>query len=221
MAPGRSDIQKSLALAAGNRREYKAAAAAWTAYAQLVPADDSGRRERGFANAHVGQLDAGIADLRWYIARHPGDAEAYYELGIAESAKDPETGMSSLDKAIALKPDFALAHSVRGALYYRQGKPEKALPDLETAAAASPDDAMIQTRLGQAYLALDRLGDALRAFRRAAQLAPNDYPAQFHLANALAEAGQTAESDALLEKIRNWPTTSPTAAADLLDAPQK
>ena len=205
LAPGRADIQKSLALAASNLGQYKDSATAWDRYIQLDAADDAGRRERGFARAHIGQLDAGIADLQWYVGKHPDDAEAFYELGIAESAKDPMSGLSSLDKAIALKPDFAAARSARGALYYRQGKSENALPDLELAAAAEPNSPMIQYRLGQVYLALDRLKDALRYFRRAAELAPNDYSAQFHLANALAEAGQTAESDVILERIRNWP----------------
>jgi tetratricopeptide (TPR) repeat protein len=218
LAPARADIQKSLAIAAGNLGEYKDSAAAWDRFVRLDTGDETGRRERGFANAHIGQLDSGIADLRWYVSRHPDDAEAYYELGIAESAKDPMNGLPSLDKAIALKPDFAMARSARGSLYYRQGKSESALPDLELAAAAEPDSPMIQYRLGQVYLALERLSDALRCFRRAAELAPNDYPAQFHLANALAEAGQTAESDAILERIRNWPVRGNTSSTDLPDA---
>ncbi len=218
LAPGRVDIQKSLAVAAGNLGEYKVAADAWDAYVQLDPADDSGRRERGFAHAHLGQFDAALADLRWYAARHPGEADAWYELGIAESAKDPTAGMASLDKAIALKPDFAEARSVRGALYYREGKPETALPDLELAAAGQPESALIQYRLGQVYLALDRLSDALRYFRRAAELAPNDYPAQFHLANALAEAGQTAESEAIMERIRKWPVRKDASSTEFPDA---
>jgi len=217
VAPARSDIQKSLATAAGNLGEFKASAEAWDAYMKLAPSDDTARRERGFANVHLGQFDAGLVDLRWYAARYPADADGWYELGIGESAKDPTTGMPSLDKAIALKPDFAAARSVRGALYYREGKPEIALPDLEFAAAAQPQSAMIQYRLGQAYLALDRLNDAISYFRRATVLAPDDYPAQFHLANALAQAGQTAESDKILERIRNWPVRQDTSSTDLLD----
>ncbi len=215
LAPGRADLQKSLATAAGNLREYKAAADAWNKYVQLEPGDDIGRRERGFALAHIGQLDAGLADLRWYVARHPNDAEAYFELGVEENAKDPATGLASLDRAVKLKPDFAAALSSRGYIYYRQGKAEVALPDLERAAAIEPDSVMIQYRLGQVYLALDRLNDALRYFRRAAEMAPNDYPAQFHLANALAEAGKTAEADAILERIRTWPVAT-AATPDLM-----
>ncbi len=217
LAPGRVDLQKSLAIAAANLGDYQTAAAAWEAYGQLVPSDDTARRERGFAKVHLGQFDTGLADLRWYATRHPEDAEAWYELGIAESSQDPTAGMSSLDKAVALRPDFAEARSARGALYYREGKPESALPDLEFAASNQPGNALHQARLGQIYLALDRLNDALRHFRRAAELAPGDYQAQFHLANALAEAGQMAESDAIMAKIRNWPARGNAPTGNLLD----
>lgn len=221
LAPARADVQKSLATAAGNLAQYKASLEAWQRYVQLAPADDSGRRERGFASAHVAQFDAAIADLTWYTGRHPQDADGWYELGIAESAQDPTQGMSSLDKAIQLKPDFALARSARGALHYRKGNSEAALPDLERAVTLDPANPMIQYRLGQVYIALDRLREALPHFRRAAELAPNDYTTQFHYANALADAGQTAESDAILERIRNWPVQAPAPSADLQDTPTK
>jgi len=217
LAPQRPDVRKSLAIAAGNRADYKEAAEAWTAYVQLAPDDDLGRRERGFANAHIGKTEAGLVDLRWYCDRHPDDAEGFYELGIGESARNPMSGMASFDKALALKPDFAAARSARGALYYRQGKPENALPDLERAAALEPDNVVIQDRLGQVYAALDRPRDALRSFRRAAQMAPGNYQAQFHLANALAEAGETNESDAILERIRNWPVRKDLSTTGPLD----
>jgi tetratricopeptide (TPR) repeat protein len=217
LAPGRADIQKSLATSAANLGQYEAALTAWDRYAKLVPADDQARRERGFAAIHVNQRERGIADLHWYTARHPEDADGWYELGIGESSLDPTTGMPDFDRAIQLKPDFAAALSSRGALRYRDGKPEEALPDLERAVQLEPDSAIAQYRLGQIYQALDRLKDALVHYRRGAELAPNDYQAQFHLANALAEAGQTTESDVLLERIRNWPVRTSAPNRDLVD----
>lgn len=217
VAPERADVQRLLAIVAGDIHAYQDSVTAWERYAALSPGDATGRRERGFARAHAGQLEAGIADLRDYTARHTDDAIGFYELGVAESAADPTRGLSSFDRAVALKPDFAAARSARGALYYREGKPEAALPDLERASALEPGDAMIEDRLGQVYLALDRLNDALRLFRRATELAPNDYAAHVHLANALAEMGQTTESESIMERIRTWPVQKPTAASDLLD----
>jgi len=217
LAPTRPDIQKSFATSAANLRQYGPALAAWDRYVKLAPADDMARRERGFAAIHVNQREAGIAELRWYTGRHPEDPDGWYELAIGESSLDPTTGMPDFNRAIQLKPDFAAALSSRGALRYREGKPEEALPDLERAVKIDSSNAIAQYRLGQVCQALDRLNDALIHYRRAAELAPNDYQVQFHLANALAEAGQTAESDRLLERIRNWPTGASAPNPDLVD----
>jgi tetratricopeptide (TPR) repeat protein len=217
LAPNRPEIQKSFAASAANLGQYGPALAAWDRYVKLAPADDTARRERGFAAIHINQREAGIAELRWYTGRHPEDPDGWYELAIGESSLDPTAGMPDFNRAIQLKPDFAAALSSRGALRYRDGKPEEALPDLQRAVKLDAGNAIAQYRLGQVYQALDRLADALVHYRRAAELAPNDYQAQFHLANALAEAGQTAESDVLLERIRNWPTRTIAPNPDLVD----
>jgi predicted Zn-dependent protease len=209
-APRRADVQRLIAEITGELQANDDSAAAWDRYAELAPNDDMARRERGFARIHMRQFDTGIADLEWYIGRHPDDPVGYYELGLALSTNDPTKGLSSLDKALHLKPDFVEARSARGALYYLQGKPEAAVPDLEAAAATQPDNGLILDRLGQAYRALDRLDDSIRALRKASQLAPDEPTIVLHLANALAEAGQNAESETLMGRYRQMrPTQAP------------
>ena len=210
VAPQRADVQRLIAVTAGELQANEDSAAAWDRYAALAPNDDTARRERGFARIHMRQFDAGIADLEWYIARHPDDPAGYYELGLAQSMNDPTKGLSSLDKALQLKPDFVEARSARGALYYLQGKPESAVPDLEAAARTQPDNGLILDRLGQAYRALDRLDDSIRTLRKAAQLAPDEPTIVLHLANALAEAGEDSESETLMGRYRQMrPTQAP------------
>jgi tetratricopeptide (TPR) repeat protein len=209
-APRRADVQRLIAVITGELQANEDSAAAWDRYAELAPKDDTARRERGFARIHMRQFDAGIGDLEWYIARHPDDPVGYYELGLAQSTNDPTKGLSSLDKALRLKPDFVEARSARGALYYLQGKPDAAVPDLEAATAAQPDNGLILDRLGQAYRALDRLEDSIRALRKANQLAPDEPTIVLHLANALAEADQNAESEKLMGRYRQMrPTQAP------------
>ena len=208
--PSRADVQRLIAVTTGELQANEDSAAAWDRYAALAPNDDTARRERGFARIHMRQFDTGVADLEWYIARHPGDPVGYYELGLAQSTNDPTKGLSSLDKALELKPDFVEARAARGALYYLQGKPESAVPDLEAAAAGQPDNGLILDRLGQAYRALDRLDDSIRALRRSAQLAPDEPTIVLHLANALAEAGKDSESETLIGRYRQMrPTQAP------------
>ena len=210
VAPQRADIERLIAVTTGELQANEDSAAAWERYAALAPNDDTARRERGFARIHMRQFDTGMADLEWYIARHPNDPVGYYELGLAQSMNDPTKGLSSLDKALKLKPDFVEARSARGALFYLQGKPEAAVPDLEAAVGSQPDNGLILDRLGQAYRALDRLDDCIRTLRKAAQMAPEEPTIVLHLANALAEAGKDSESETLMGRYRQMrPTQGP------------
>ena len=200
-APQRADVQKLLAVTTGDLLAYEDSVAAWDRYIALAPNDDTGRRERGFAKSNMKQAE-GIADLEWYAGRHPDDAIGLFELGVGQSVSDPDKGLATLDRAITLKPDFTDARSARGALNYQQGKAEVALADLEFAAEKLPDSAPVLDRLGQTYLLLDRVQDAIRVLRKAAALAPGDSKTQLHMANALAQAGETTESRIFMNRYR-------------------
>lgn len=217
LAPQRADVQKLLAVATGDLHAYDDSLAAWDRYVKLQPDDDAGRRERGFAMANIKQADAGLSDLEWYVGRHPDDPLGLFELGLSQSVNDPEKGMATLDKAVALKPDYVEARSARGALEYQEGKAESALSDLEFAASKVPDSAMVLDRLGQTYLLLDRLPDALRVLRRAADMAPSDAKMQLHVANALAQAGHTEESRTFMNRYRELGGSAAVPARGVID----
>jgi protein SCO1 len=218
LAPQRADIQRLLAITTSDLGALEDAAAAWNLYLKLEPNDDSARRERGFTAIQMGKVDQGLADLEWFVARHPDDAVGHYELGLAQSKDQPVKGLAHLDQAVALKPDFAAAHSARGSLYYQSGKFEAAVADLETAASLQPDDFLALDRLGQTYSALDRPADAVRVLRHAADLAPDDSKTMLHLARALADAGQIRESKAAMDRFRQFgPVTNKSVPAGLVD----
>lgn len=150
----------------------------------------------------MGRFEEALAALRWFVPHHPDDADGHFELGVAENQDNPAEALPEFDRALALKPGFAAAHSARGSLYYQMGKPEAALADLEAAVALRPDDALSLDRLGQTYSALDRPADAVRVLRQAATLAPDDSKTLFHLARALADAGRPEESKAAMDRFR-------------------
>jgi tetratricopeptide (TPR) repeat protein len=218
LAPRRPDVQKLLAIVTGDLGAFADSLAAWERYLKLEPNDEFARRERGYTAVCLGQFEQGIADLKWFLARHPDDAVGHYQLGQAQSQADPAQALIHLDKALALKPDFVEARSARGSLYYRQGKPEAAVADLESAAALRPDDAISLDRLGQTYLALDRPADAVRVLREAAARAPEDSRIQLHFGRALAEAGQSAESKVVMDRFRQLgPSKKPIVPPGLVD----
>jgi tetratricopeptide (TPR) repeat protein len=218
LAPDRADVQKLLALATGDLGALDDSASAWDRYLKLAPNDDVARRERGLTAVRMGRFEPGMADLRWFVSRHPGDAVGHFALGAAENKDNPQQALAEFDRALALQPDFAAAHSARGSLYYQMGKPEAALPDLEAAAALRPDDAVTLDRLGQTYLSLDRAADAVRVLRQAATLAPADSKTELHLARALADAGQMAESKAAMDRFRQLgPVVNKAVPGGLVD----
>jgi tetratricopeptide (TPR) repeat protein len=210
LASKRADVLRLIAVVTGELSADEDSASAWDRYLELVPNDDTARRERGFARTHIRQFETGMADLEWYIAHHPDDPIGHYQFGLAQSTSDPTKGIESLNKALALKPDFIAARAARGVLHYVQGNAETAVPDLEAAAAGEPSNGLILDRLGQAYRALDRLNDAIRTLRHAVELAPGESTVVLHLANALAEAGQNSESEILMGRYRQMrPSQAP------------
>jgi tetratricopeptide (TPR) repeat protein len=218
LAPQRADIQKLLAITTGDLGALEDAAAAWDRYLKLDPNDDFGRRERGFTAIQMGKFEQGMPDLEWFVARHPEDAVGHFELGQAESKDEPAKGLAHLDRALALKPDFAAAHAFRGSLYYQSGRFEAAVTDLEAAARLRPDDAVTLDRLGQTYSALERPADAVPVLRRAAELAPLDSKTILHFARALADAGQAGESKAAMDRFRQLgPATNKSVPGGLVD----
>lgn len=217
LAPQRADIHKLLAVSMADLHAYEDSVHEWDTYVTLAPNDDSGRRERGFAKANIKQAEAGMADLEWYVARHPDDPTGLFELGVSQSVNDPEKGIATLDKAIALKPDYVEARAARGALNYQEGKAEVALPDLEFAASNRPGNATMLDRLGQAYLLLERLPDGLRVLRKAAELAPSEAKIQLHVANALAQSGETAESKIFMNRYKELGGAAAVPARGVMD----
>jgi tetratricopeptide (TPR) repeat protein len=218
LAPQRADVMKLLALAAGDLGAVEDALAAWERYLKLAPDDAPARRERAVAALRVGRTAEGLAGLAEYLKQHPEDAAGHFQMGVAQSQSDPAAAMSELDRAVSLRPDWPAVHSARGSLSYQQGKPEAALPDLETAAKALPDDAATLDRLGQTYLALERVSDAVRVLRRAAALAPDDSTVQLHFGRALAQAGDAAESKAVMDRFRQLgPASKHGIPAGLVD----
>ncbi|HWD00310.1 MAG TPA: tetratricopeptide repeat protein [Candidatus Sulfopaludibacter sp.] len=218
LAPQRADVQKLLALAAGDVGALNDAAKAWDVYLKLQPGDDVARRERGFTAFQMGQFEQGVAELRRFVSLHPNDPVGYFELGAAENKDNPAEALKEFDRALALKNDFPAAHSARGSLYYQMGKPEAALADLEASAAQRPNDAVSLDRLGQTYSALDRSADAVRVLRKAAALAPDDSKMQLHLARALADAGDAAESKIAMDRFRQMgPAVNKAVPGGLID----
>jgi tetratricopeptide (TPR) repeat protein len=220
LAPDRSDVQHLLAQTTAALGYYPDSALAWDRYVKLAPKDDIGRRERGFTAMLAGRRAEGSADLKWYLARHPGDATALYEIAVAGRSFDADVARQHLDRAIALQPDFTAARYARGVVLLGQNQPESALADFLIAADREPGNSEVLDQLGRTYLALNRGAEAVAVLRKAVELNSNDPRMLWHLSRALTETGQTEEARQVMARFRSLATPDTqrgTPAAGLVE----
>lgn len=87
----------------------------------------------------AGDLDTAVDRFEEATRRDPGDAVAWYWLGVAHARLDEkEPALEAFDRALALEPDFAEAAYARGNVLSSQGEDRKARSAWERAAALVP-----------------------------------------------------------------------------------
>jgi tetratricopeptide (TPR) repeat protein len=202
LAPERADVLLMLAQVSFHLEFYEDAAASYTRYLKLKPDDDAARRERGMSLACADQPANALADLDWYVRKHPRDAMGFYELAIAEHFADRGKALQALDRALALDPGMIQAHYTRALLNIEEQKPEGAIDDLRFVVEREPANYRVLVHLGQAYLDANRAGEAAEVLKRAVDLAPSQPAALLHYHKALARLGRKEEAAAVLSRLK-------------------
>ncbi len=225
LAPERADVQLAIAHASEELGYYGDAVEAWARYMKLAPGDDAARREHAFAQIALGEdVKSGMADLEWFVRKHPADPMGHYELGIASGLANSDRALQELNRALGLKPDLTPALMARGILNYRRGETAAALPDFKLAAKQDPTNPAVLDRLGQTLMALGQSGEAVEILRKAAELAPRDSTILLHLGRALTNTGQADDAKAVFARVRELgPNRSalphPAGLVDFLSLP--
>src|SRR5260370_14111820 len=125
-------------------------------------------------------------DARKAIAMNANYSEAYLELGYAsrklgENAPDksPQAlrlfneAIAAYTKAIELKPDYGLAYTGLGDVYFIDLKQyQQALPPYEQSIRISPNNARVRYNLGWTYNDLSRYAEASEQLKQAVVLKP-------------------------------------------------
>ena len=143
-------------------------------------------RKLAAAGGEDPQLIATLASLLVH-AGQPAAAKLRYEQSIAlrddagtrvelslllATMSDMPAAEAQLDAAIALDPEYARAHLVRGNNARLAGRYADAIASYERAIAAAPDLAEAHNNLGVTYEKLDQPARAAESFARAAELSP-------------------------------------------------
>ena len=202
LAPERADVLLLLAQVSYHIEFYEDAAATYTRYLKMKPDDDAARRERGMALACANQPASALADLEWYVSRHPRDAIGFYELAVAEHFADRQKAFEALDMALKLDPAMIQARYTRAVLNIEDEKPAAAIDDLRLVLARDPSNYRLLVHLGQAYLGANRAREAAEVLKRAVELAPGQPAALIHYRKALEMLGRKDEAAALLSRLK-------------------
>ena len=108
--------------------------------------------------------------------------------------------LASYDKAIALKPDDAVAHNNRGAALRDLKRPAEAIASYDKAIALKPDYADAHYNRGNALMDLKRPAEALASYDKAIALKPEFAGAHSNRGNALRDLKRSAEALASYDK---------------------
>jgi len=113
------------------------------------------------AETAIGKSDWKTAEtaLDAWVATHPTDARALFDLGYVADAQNRLDDAAGLyRRAIAADPNSFEAHLSLGLLLARQGKPDQARPELVTATTLDPGDAgpALKARAWRALAQIDR-----------------------------------------------------------------
>ncbi len=206
MAPKDHSAEENLALAYEQTGAYRRAlplfaqdeAAAQAAHRRL-PAGVLEAYARALGAS--GQLGLAAAKMEAAVAEAPTNAELEDGLGSLEAlGRNWSAAEAAFTRAIALRPDYALAHLHLGSVMAAEEKPGASGEWLE-AAQLAPRDAGIQLSAGMALGAAGADEQALPLLEAAHALAPNSAQASYQLGLVLQQLNHVDEAIPLLESV--------------------
>ncbi len=160
-----------------------------------VPDHPEGRLLRAEADLASGDIAKAVAAFQAVVEVEEVRTRALQGKGISLLLiGDAETGVRSLQEAVAEGPHLWRAWSALGVHYDGQQDWTAAANAYDAAVDAKPDAALIYNNRGFHYLLQRRVPAAIADFSRALELNPDFEPAELNLRIALAWAGEYGSS---------------------------
>lgn len=203
-APQRSDILLLMAEGSFKMGFYGDTAIAYDKYLKLKPNDDNARRERGFALARSFRVDEGLQDLEWYVRKHPKEPWGYFELAAAQSLKDANQALKSINMVLSLDPNFHEALYARGMLYLKLERASEAIPDFKSYLDYDPKNVQAMEQMGRALMKINQPGPAAEYLEKAIAQTPDNGNLYFQYSRALRALGRHQEVTEALAKFKQY-----------------
>jgi tetratricopeptide (TPR) repeat protein len=169
--------------------------------ALLTPCPDKGLAELGrglelLASGDLTGASEAITAAHTLLPNSP--YPLFYQADLALRRGDHVAAERALADVLALRPDFAGAHSLLGNAHLAAGDKAKAMSSYRMAIALAPGRAHGHLDLGRACLALGEPEHARVALGRALELDPNLLEARYLLGRAHLNSGHLQEGCAIL-----------------------
>jgi adenylate cyclase len=152
-------------------------------------------------------LDIALGFVDTAVAKSPNDPFVRFVAAMISTFRgDLDRARREADAALALNPNYALAHGARGTISVYLGNPLAAVPHLENALRLDP--ALTSQRaqqnhfLGTAYLTAGKYEAAAAQFRERILVSPRTDLSRAFLASALGHLGRVEEARAMWAELK-------------------
>jgi tetratricopeptide (TPR) repeat protein len=175
-----------------------------------------GLANRGALHIRRGEFEKAVEDLREAVAVNPEGFQGYTNLSRAyQGLQRWDEALHALDRAIQLRPDWALLYDSRARLQLLRQDPAAARADFEQAIAREKDGQSIRlvenlAELGRLLQREGRYEAALARYNRALQLRPGFILVEPYRAETLLQLKRPREAGQALDHYLASKTAKPT-----------
>lgn len=202
-------LRSRIHLAAGNDRQ---ADADLRRAIDLTVGDVDAAVALGFKLMDLEEAGWALKSFTNAISAAPDNAEPWYYRASLTSGKDAQAAYADIEKALALDPEMADAHMIRGYLLDRLGQPDAALSAYKRGVTLAPRDAENQNMLGEAFLERRLFHEALTCFELALKLDDQCHSAYIGRATLFLDLG---DPDAAVADVQTVLKSNPDNARAL------
>jgi tetratricopeptide (TPR) repeat protein len=194
-SPSDADALRGLGCVHLRHERFIQAADTYSDLIGLVPEDADAHYYLGVALSKQKKREAAVDAFEGAVVRASGFVEALWSLALLynERGDGYETVVEMADRAVALAPEQAYCHFVRGFILYSHGYDEQAIETLKRAIGLGDSLAHARYYLGLLYQRRGDLPAATRAFEEVIDIDPQYAQAYYSLASLYASSGHTED----------------------------
>jgi len=161
---------------------------------------------------------AAISVLKNVLSKCPGNALGYYTLGFYYlSSQDYNNAQISLDKCLAIDPQFYYAYKLLSEVYFKKNDNETAIFYAQKLITLDVQNASVYSDLGLLLVNIERYGQALLYLKEAVRLEPLNIEYNYSLASVYRDNKMLKAAIAGYQKVSLLKDDYPNVHNDLGD----